>query len=63
MTDEQRIAMQKVKIRQAIRELSELEQRQNGLINGNFTAKAHKYGLKVRVLRHYWDKAKEMGLV
>lgn len=63
MTDEQRKEMQKVKIKQAIRKLSEIEAKQSGLINGNFSAVAKNHGLKVKVLRHYWDKAKEKGLV
>ena len=51
MTDEQREAMKQVRIKQAIRNLNEISERQSGLINGNFTAVAHKYGLKVKELR------------
>lgn len=51
MTDEQREAMYQVRIKQAVRYLKEIEQRQVGLINGNFTAVAHKYGIKVKELR------------
>lgn len=63
MTDEQRQAMRRVKIKQAIRKLSEIDKKQNGLINGNFTAVAKNHGLKVKELRHYWDKAKKLGVV
>lgn len=58
MTDEQRQAMQQVRIKQAIRHLNEISQRQSGLINGNFTAIAKKYGLKVKELRKAYDEAK-----
>jgi hypothetical protein len=55
MTDEQRETMKQVRIKQAVRELQELNTRQSGLINGNFTAKAHKYGLKVKELRAAYE--------
>ena len=41
----------------ALRELLELEQKQGGLINGNFTAKAHKYKVKVKDLRQAYEQA------
>lgn len=63
MTDEQREAMRRVRIKQAIRKLAEIELKQSGLINGNFTAVAKNYDLKVKELRHYWGKAKELGLI
>lgn len=56
MTDEQRQAMRQVRIKQAIRHLDEISQRQSGLINGNFTAIAKKYDLKVRELRKAYDE-------
>ena len=55
MTDEQRQHMREVRIKQAIRNLDEISERQFGLINGNFTAIAHKYGLKVRELRQRYE--------
>lgn len=55
ITDEQREKMRQVRINQAIRRLDEISQRQQGLINGNFTAVAHKYALKVRELRKAYD--------
>jgi len=42
----------------ALKELLELEQRQSGLINGNFTAKAHKYKVKVTDLRKAYNDTK-----
>ena len=63
MTDEQREAMRKVRIKQAIKKLAEIEAKQSGLINGNFTAVAKNHDLKVKELRHYWSKAKELGLI
>lgn len=42
----------------ALKELLELEQKQGGLINGNFTAKAHKYKVKVKELRQAYEEAK-----
>lgn len=58
MTDEQRQAMRQVRIKQAIQTLDEISERQSGLINGNFTAVAKKYDLKVRELRKAYDEAK-----
>lgn len=43
----------------ALKELLELEQKQNGLINGNFTAKAHKYKVKVKELRRAYEESKK----
>lgn len=42
----------------ALKELLELEQKQGGLINGNFTAKAHKYKVKVKELRQAYADTK-----
>ena len=42
----------------ALKELLELEQKQGGLINGNFTAKAHKYKVRVKELRQAYKEAK-----
>jgi hypothetical protein len=39
----------------ALKELLELEKKQGGLINGNFTAKAHKYKVKVKDLRAAYE--------
>lgn len=55
MTEEQRQHMRNVRIQQAIRNLDEIDKKQFGLINGNFTAIAHKYGLKVKELRTAYD--------
>lgn len=57
MTDEQRERMHQIRVMQAVRYLQEIEQRQFGLINGNFTAVAHKYGLKVKELRQAYATA------
>ncbi len=57
MTNEQRATMHQIRVKQAIRYLHEIETRQFGLINGNFTAVAHKYGLKVRELREAFATA------
>lgn len=57
-TDEQREKMREVRTKQAIRRLDEISQKQQGLINGNFTAVAHKFDLKVRELRKAYDEAK-----
>jgi hypothetical protein len=43
----------------ALAELLELEQKQSGLINGSFTAKAHKYKVKVKELRQAYDNHKQ----
>jgi hypothetical protein len=58
ITDEQRQKMHEIRIRQAIDRLNEISEKQQGLINGNFTAVAHKFGLKVRELRKAYDEAK-----
>lgn len=59
MSDEQRQIMRQVRINQAVRNLKEISQRQNGLINGNFTAIAHKYGLKVKELRQAYEDSND----
>jgi uncharacterized protein YbbC (DUF1343 family) len=58
ITEEQRKKMHQVRVEQAIRKLNEISDRQNGLINGNFTAVAHKYGLKVKELRAAYDQSR-----
>ena len=45
----------------ALKELLEFEKKQSGLINGNFTAKAHKYKVKVKELRQAYALTKESG--
>lgn len=57
ITDEQRQKVHEVRVKQAIDKLNEISERQSGLINGNFTAVAHKYGLKVRELRKAYEEA------
>ena len=58
ITDEQREAMRQVRIKQAIQRLDEISAKQSGLINGNFSAVAPKYGLKVKELRQAYEAAK-----
>lgn len=43
-------------LKSALIELLDLEKRQNGLINGNFTAKAKKYKVKVKDLREAYNQ-------
>lgn len=55
MSDEQRQAMHDVRVKQAVRKLNEIATKNGGLINGNFTAVAHKYGIKVKELRNAYE--------
>lgn len=49
--------MKSYSLSMALKELLELEQKQSGLINGNFTAKAHKYKVKVKDLREAYSNS------
>lgn len=55
MNERTKKLLKTITINQAIRRLDEIKERQAGLINGNFTAVASKYGLKVRELRQAYD--------
>lgn len=58
ITEAQREIIKQVRIKQAIEHLNQISERQTGLINGNFTAIAYKYGLKVKELRNAYKNSK-----
>lgn len=61
ITEQQRQEIRAVRIKQAIERLEQICQGQGGLINGNYSAVAARYGLKVKELRAAYDQRRIGG--